>query len=207
MSRISDSYHKHFEKNRLWEQLTWLGVPMWKLPNDAIVLQEIIFETKPKIVVETGTGLGGSALYYASILTLIDSGKVITVDLSETNFPNIPLARKVTQFIGRSDDVCIIKIIKKLTENQSTMVVLDSFHSEEYVLKELELYAPFVTKGNYLVVEDTHVGGNPVDWKWGKGPMEAVKRFIEKSDEFVIDRDREKLIMTFNPMGYIKRIK
>lgn len=208
--RISDPYHIHFENNRLWENLTWLGVPMWKLPNDAMIIQEVIYETKPEIIIETGTGRGGSALFYASILQLIGKGEVLTIDIEykrSSDYHNLFVNRRVTQIIGQSTHSSIIERARKFSSNKSTMVILDSFHSEEYVLEELNLYADFVSVGNYLIVEDTHVNGNPIEWKYKGGPMEAVKKFLKKDTRFEVDKSREKLILTFNPDGFLRRTK
>ena len=206
--RISDSYHIYFEENRLWGNITWLGVPMWKLPNDAIIIQEIIYETKPEAIIETGTGFGGSTLFYASILKLMGGGKVLTIDTTDyfERYKNSNLIGWIISFIGSSIDPDMVKKISELVEGRSTMVILDSCHSEEHVSKELDLYSDLVSVGNYLIVEDTHVGGNPVEWEYGKGPMEAVKKFLGKDKRFEVDKSREKLIMTFNPCGWLRRI-
>ncbi len=85
------------------------------------------------------------------------------------------------------------------------MVILDSDHSRDHVLRELELYSPLVTPGCYLVVEDTNVNGHPVSPEFGPGPMEAVEAFLETTNDFEVDRSREKLLLTFNPSGYLRR--
>jgi cephalosporin hydroxylase len=207
-NRISDPYHIYFEKNRLWENITWLGVPMWKLPNDAMIIQEIIYETKPEVIIETGTGYGGSALFYASIFQLIGRGEVLTIDVGYKKglAHNLFVDRRVTRIIGQSTHPSIIEKAKEFSRHKSTMVILDSCHSEEYVSKELNLYAGLVSVGNYLIVEDTHVGGNPVEWEYGRGPMEAVKKFLEKDKRFEVDKSREKLVMTFNPDGFLRKV-
>ena len=207
-NRVSDEYHIYFEENRLWENITWLGIPMWKLPNDAMIIQEIIYETKPEAIIETGTGYGGSTLFYASILKLMGGGKVLTVGIRDDfkKYKDLNMIDWVLPLIGSSIDLDIVKRISELVEGRSTMVILDSCHSEEHVSKELEIYADLVSIGNYLIVEDTHVGGNPVEWEYGEGPMGAVKRFLEKDKRFEVDKSREKLVMTFNPCGFLKRI-
>ena len=85
------------------------------------------------------------------------------------------------------------------------MVILDSDHSRDHVLRELELYAPLVTPGCYVVVEDTNVNGHPVVPRFGPGPMEAVQEYLATTDAFEVDRSREKLLLTFNPSGYLRR--
>jgi len=209
--KISDEYHKYFEKKRLWETITWFGIPMWKLPNDALILQEIIWETGPDVIIETGTGMGGSALFYASILKLFDNrGIVVTIDKEKkVDFSSMwfPWSDAIVQIIGSSDELSVIREVEKHCKHFNTMVILDSFHSYEYVTKELQIYSRYVSEGCYLVVEDTHVSGHPVEWKYGKGPYEAVQEFLSHNDCFEIDLYRERLEMTFNPHGYLRRVK
>jgi len=210
-SRISDPYHIHYEKNRLWENTTWMGVPMWKLPNDAMIIQELIWKIKPDLIIETGTGRGGSALFYASILYCIGStfSKVLTIDTDSIDQSYIPdnLFDKIMFYRGQSIDPDIISAVKEQVRiSRRIMVLLDSWHSEEYVLQEIDVYSKFVTLDSYLIVEDTHVNDNPVPWDYGNGPMGAVNTFLEKNNNFEIDKNCEKLVMTFNPNGYLKRI-
>jgi cephalosporin hydroxylase len=97
--------------------------------------------------------------------------------------------------------------LKKIVGNQRTMVVLDSAHEKEHVLKEIELYSKFVQKGDYLVVEDTDINGHPVRPEFGLGPMEAVGTFLRKREDFIIDSKREKFMLTSCPKGFLKRIR
>lgn len=216
--RISDKFHTYYEDNRLWENTTWLGVPSWKLPFDAWIIQELIWKVKPDLIIETGTGKAGSAVFYSSIMYCMGiNGYVVTVDVERADrqlLQEIPfhLYRKIAFYTGDSTDPDIVKEIKNswVAAARRVIVLLDSWHSEEHVLKELEMYSDFVTVGSYLVVEDTHVGpppGNPVIWKYAGGPGSAVKKFLEKSDNFCVDESCEKLVFTFNPGGYLRRFK
>jgi len=209
--KISDEYHNYFEKSRLWETITWMGVPMWKLPNDAMIIQEIIWETEPDVIIETGTGQGGSALFYASILKLFDNqGRVVTIDKEKkVDFSSMwfPWWDSIIQIIGSSIDFDVVSEVEKYCKNFSTMVILDSFHSYNHVVRELEIYSQYVSQGNYLIVEDTHVSGHPVEWEYDKGPYEAVQDFLFVNDSFEVDPYRERLGMTFNPSGYLRRLK
>lgn len=218
MVRLSDSFHIWYEKNRMWENTTWMGIPCFKLPFDAWILQELIWTVRPDLIIETGTGKGGSALFYASMMELMkprltDEPRVITVDVNERiyeHFLKIPIHiyNSIEFLVGSSTDQDIVSTVREYAiYANNVMVVLDSWHSEEHVLKELELYSPFVTIGSYLIVEDTHVDGNPVPWNHGRGPMGAVNTFLESNSDFVPDRECEKLMFTFNPKGYLKRIK
>jgi cephalosporin hydroxylase len=204
-----DSFHEFYEMNKLWEKTTWLGQQMWKLPFDAIVLQEIIYATKPDLVIETGTGMGGSALFYASILHLLDNGMVLTIDEKRKfhNFGDTTAANRINFIEGSSIADKTLEHVRRIASGRRCMVILDSWHTFEHVQKELEAYKEFVSLGCYMVVEDTHVNGHPVQWEWGAGPYEAVQHFIEKyPGVFVVDKQRERHMMTFNPSGYLRRM-
>lgn len=210
--RLADSinlYHQHYEKNKLWEKTTWLGQPMWKLPSDAIVLQEIIFDTKPDLIVETGTGHGGAALFYASVQHLIDFGQVLTIDIKRRfhSFGSTTASERIFFIEGSSTEEKTVKLVQdRVRQSNKCMVILDSWHSFEHVRSELDAYWKFVTPGCYLVVEDSHVSGHPVEWEWGKGPYEAVEEFLASyPGRFEVDRSKERHLMTFNPNGYLRR--
>lgn len=203
-----DTYHRHYEANKLWEQTRWLGQPMWKLPTDAIVLQEIIFETRPEIIIETGTGMGGSALFYASIQHLLDHGSVLTIDTARRfhNFGSTTVANRIRFIEGSSVEARTLELVGKEVSGRRCMVILDSWHSFEHVREELAAYWRWVAPGCYLVVEDTHVNNHPVPWEWGPGPYEAAEQFAKDyAKHFVVDRSRERHLMTFNPGGYLRR--
>ena len=213
--RISDSYHKYYEGAKLWKKNSWLGEPCWKLPMDAFVIQELIFNLKPDFVIETGTGHGGSALFYASIMELIGHGEVITCDIEMKHkldeHPLRNITERISFFEGSSTDTWILKQIKELVgETRKNIVILDSWHTCEHVLVEMGAYEAFVGEGYYMIVEDTHAGkiAHPILWEYDNdGPYEAVKFFLEENKDFVTDYDCEKHIMTFNPSGYLRRIK
>jgi cephalosporin hydroxylase len=212
MRAAVDAFHKFYEKQRLWQNTKWLGIPCWKLPFDAFIIQDIIYETKPDYIIETGTAYGGSALFYASLCELIDHGKVITVDIELKHDNYLSQAKKEIkdriQFLGGSStNDHVIKEVSRLTKDSKNMVILDSWHSYDHVRKELDLYAPLVAVDSYMIVEDTHVSDHPVPWEWGKGPFEAVEDFLKENDDFVVDYDREVYFMSFNPSGYLRRVK
>lgn len=210
--KISDNFHKHYEKNRMWENTKWLGVPIWKLPFDAFIIQELIYKVKPDYIIETGTGLGGSSVFYASILELMYHGVVLTIDTDHTKQQlsmcyNAGVVSRINCITGSSIDPDIVKEVSRFTKNKRCLVILDSWHSYDHVLEEMKLYSQFVAVDSYMIVEDTHVSGHPVKWEYGKGPFEAVKKFLKTNNDFVADRECEKFMMTFNPNGYLKRIK
>ncbi len=208
--KISDAFHIHYEQNRIWENTRWMGVPMFKLPFDAFIIQELIYRIKPDYVIETGTGKGGSAVFYASILELIGKGTVITIDIDPSfNRNNIQknLKRRIIQITGDSVSHQVMTKVEAFAAGEECIVLLDSWHTYDHVLRELELYSPLVSVGDYLIAEDTHIN-NPVPWEYeDPGPMEAVKKFLSTRDDFIIDKECEKFGMTFNPHGYLRRIK
>lgn len=212
--RISDDYHKYYEEARLWERNTWLGEKCWKLPMDAFVIQELIFELEPDFIIETGTGHGGSALFYASILELMGHGEVITCDIEKKHNLEDHYMKDVTKRISfiegsSTDSDTIIQIRDLVGGTKENIVILDSWHSASHVLREMGTYEAFVGSGYYMIVEDSHAGkpGTPVEWKHDDGgPMEAIKFFLEVNHDFWVDYSREKHIMTFNPNGYLRRI-
>jgi cephalosporin hydroxylase len=211
--KVSDQYHIWYEKNRIWEKTRWLGIPMWKLPMDAFVIQELIFDIKPDLIIETGTGHGGSTTFYASLLQLINNdGKVITVDIepkaSWHDIHSYEIHSRIYPILGNSVDDSTFELIDEIyRKNETTMVILDSWHSYDHVLKELNKYQDYVSRGSYMIIEDTHVSGHPVDWEHGDGPYEAVEEFLENNIKFVLDRTCEKHGMSFNPGGYLRRIR
>lgn len=209
---LSDSFHIYYEKNRIWEKTTWLGVPILTLPFDIFIIQELIFKIQPDYIIETGTGFGGSALFYASIMKLIEHGQVITVDKVQKSFLDNWTTKQirddlVLEITGDSIDSRVVKIIKDMVKDKKNMVILDSWHTKGHVLKELEAYNEMVSCGSYLIVQDTHVNGHPVPWQWGEGPYEAVEEFLKNHSEFEIDKDCGKFEFTFHPNGYLRKTR
>jgi cephalosporin hydroxylase len=194
----------YFRKTATWADTRFLGVPVAKNPLDLWIYQEIMFETRPDLIVETGTAHGGSALYMASVCDLLGKGRVVSVDIAP--LAGRPAHPRVTFLNGSSvAPETVAQVREQIAGGERVMVVLDSDHSESHVLKELEAYGPLVTPGCYLVVEDTNVNGRPVFRGHGPGPAEAVARFLDRHPEFERDAAREKLMFTFNPGGYLRR--
>ena len=154
--RCVDEYHQFYEQARLWEHSYWFGIPMWKLPFDAMVIQELIYQIRPEYIIETGTGHGGSALFYAGICELLGEGKVITVDIDKKFEPEHVSqhnwADRITFLHGSSTNEIIFRDIEYLCKGKRNLVILDSWHSYDHVCKELELYEELVPVGSYLIV-------------------------------------------------------
>lgn len=187
-----------------WQNTFWLGVRTAKCPFDLWIYQEILCETRPDLIVECGTAWGGSALFMASVLDQLGLGAVATIDVDAA--PERPPHPRISYISGSSTSPEVVAEVRHLAaSSERLMVVLDSDHTRDHVAEELRLYAPLVTSGCYLVVEDTNVNGNPVLPKFGPGPQEAVAEFLAQTDDFGVDHEREKLMLTFNPNGYLRR--
>jgi cephalosporin hydroxylase len=203
--RVIQRFHKYYYNHRVWLNNTkWLGVPVLKNPLDLWIYQEIIFKQKPDLIIETGTYNGGSALYLAHICDLCNCGKVISIDIEQK--PDFPQHTRIEYLTGDSTSEAIQKMVTgQISDDMKVMVILDSDHSYENVRKEIAAYAPLVSKGQYLIVEDTNVNGYPVMPKFGKGPREAVWEFMRNNDEFEVDLTCEKFLMSFNHEGYLRK--
>jgi cephalosporin hydroxylase len=205
---------------------SWMGRPIIQYPQDMIALQEIIWEVKPDMIIETGIAHGGSLIFSASMLTLleacgeIENGQVlgIDIDIREHNRNAIeahPMSKKITMFQGSSiDEEMISKVHEFAKQGKRILVCLDSNHTHDHVFAELRAYASLVSFGSYCCVFDTVIEDMPEgsfpDRPWDKGnnPKTAVWEFLKENDDFVIDKDIEnKILITVAPDGYLKRIK
>jgi len=199
-------YYQAGEAGGTWKDTRFLGVPTWKCPLDLWVYQELLQELAPDLIVETGTAHGGSALYLATLCEAMGHGEVVSVDIGE--WPDRPKHDRITYLTASSTDPAAVEQVAERARGAGTvLVVLDSDHSRAHVLEELRRYAPLVTPGSYLVVEDTNVNGHPVYRGFGPGPMEAVEVFLQETDAFEVDRGREKLLLTFNPRGWLRKVR
>ena len=204
---------------------SWMGRPIIQYPQDMIALQEIIWKVKPDLIIETGIAHGGSLIFTASMLTLleacgeIENGQVIGIDIDirEHNKKAIeahPMSKRITMFEGSSiSDVMIEKVHDFAKQGKKIMVILDSNHTHDHVLAELEAYADLVSVGSYCLAFDTIIEDMPENSfpnrPWGKGdnPKTAVWEYLKENDSFVIDKDIEnKILITVAPDGYLKRV-
>ena len=189
----------------------WMGVPTHQNPFDAWVTQEILYEVRPDFVVECGTFMGGSAAMWAMLLQEINpKGRVITIDIKDQRTPLAKrwhAERKVDFLLGSSTSLKIVAEVSRRVKGKRVVVILDSDHSAEHVLNELRAYAPLVNLGSYVIVQDGVINGHPLNTGTGPGPWEAVHEFMTENAAFAIDRTRERLLVTSNPDGFLKRIK
>jgi cephalosporin hydroxylase len=203
---IQSAFHILFHKlgDQTYQNTWWRGVHVQKCPMDLWTYQEILWETKPDVLVECGTFKGGSAYYFASLMDGMGVGRVVTIDIEDK--PAKPQHPRITYLLGSSTAPEILEKVKSLIRpGERVMVSLDSDHRAAHVQKELELYSPLVTPGMYLVVEDMHFNGHPILPKFGPGPTEAVEAFLKTNPPFERDRTRERFLLTFNPGGYLRR--
>jgi cephalosporin hydroxylase len=191
---------------RTWKNTRWMGYRTMKCPLDLWIYQEIFYELKPDIVIETGVNEGGGAAFIVSILDSIGKGKLITVDIELLE--NRPINQRITYIKGSSTDEKVVQQISSLIQkNQVVLVILDSDHNMPHVLREMEIYSKLVSKGSYMIIEDSNINGHPIMPNWGEGPFEAIQEFLTHNDSFEIEKEREKYYMTFNPSGYLKKIR
>lgn len=208
-------------KHRYSYHFTWLGRPIIQYPEDVIAIQEIIWNTRPDLIIETGVAHGGSIIFHASMLELLGgNGLVIGIDIdirkhNRTAIEEHPLFKRVRLIEGSSIDASVVDQVHQLAQGRSRiMVLLDSNHTHEHVLQELKFYAPLVTAGNYLIVLDTVIEDLPKSlfpdrpWDRNDNPKTAVHEFLKLSDRFIIDKEiQNKLLLTVAPDGYLKCIK
>ena len=203
---------KVFHDLSIWRRMWFHNVPIEKNPLDLWMMQQIIYETQPEFIVETGTWRGGSALYWAHTLNGmgLENSRVLTVDIQDITATAVthPLWKKyVTFFKGSSTAPAIVADIASRVKGHKTLVVLDSDHTANHVLGELHAYSSMVTPGSYLIVEDTHMDGVPTQPDFGPGPLAATQKFLKEggAKDFEQDIAREAMVMTFNPGGWLRR--
>ena len=199
---------------------SWMGRPIIQYPQDMIAMQEIIWDIKPDMIIETGIAHGGSLIYYASLLELIGNGEVlgIDIDIREHNrkeIENHKMFNRIKMIQGSSiSEETFVQVKEMAKGKEKILVSLDSNHTHDHVLQELRLYSPFVNVGSYIVVFDTIVEDLPEGyfsqsrpWGIGNNPKTAVHEFLENNRQFVIDEMIDnKLLISVAPKGYLKRI-
>jgi cephalosporin hydroxylase len=202
---ITTAFHRLYYTNagQTWRTTSWLGYGALKCPLDMWVYQELIFRLRPDLIVETGTHSGGSAHFMATICDAVGQGSIISIDTDLR--PRRPEHPRITYVHGSSVAPDVLAQVAERASGR-VMVILDSDHRRDHVLAELEAYSPFVDEGSYLIVEDTNVNGHPAARSHGPGPMEALDEFLPRHPEFRVDPECERLMMTFNPRGYLVRV-
>jgi cephalosporin hydroxylase len=209
-----------YDYSYLW---SWMGVPIIQMPADVMATQEVIWDTKPDVIIETGVARGGSVLFMASLLEMIGKGKVIGVDIdirahNRESIETHPMSKRVVLIEGGSvDEDTVARVRAEIPAGAKVMVVLDSDHSRSHVLAECRAYGPLVTPGCYMVVADTIVGHMSEEiapkkrsklWFQGNEPLSAMQDYMAECDLFEVDPViNGKLVVASSPGGYLRRIK
>lgn len=199
---------------------TWMGRPIIQYPQDMVIMQELIWDIKPDLIIETGIAHGGSLIFYASILELIGKGEIVGIDIdirdhNRKEIESHPMAKRIKMIQGSAIAPDVVAQVKEHAKGKKTiMVSLDSNHTHDHVLEELKQYADLTTVGSYCVVFDTVVEDLPKGkfsdrpWDVGSNPKTAVFEFLKTNNDFIIDKSIDnKILISVAPDGYLKRIK
>jgi len=199
-------------------ELTWLGRPIIQFGSDMIMLQELIWEVKPDIFIETGIAHGGSLIYTASLFEMIGNGRVIGIDIDIREHNKVailahPMFKRISMIEGSSvADSTILALEKQLESGKKIMVMLDSNHSREHVLNEINLYSKYIPVGSYLIVQDgaqkwvADIPRGKAEWM-DDNPLNAIDDFLKVNSDFVVDETYTRLWITQSPKGFLKIIK
>lgn len=220
LQTAANQFNVESNKAQYSYNFSWMGRPIIQYPQDMLAMQEIVWDVKPDLIIETGIAHGGSLIYYASLLELIGNGEVlgIDIDIRKHNRKEIekhPMFKRIKMIEGSAISAETLEEVKKYAEGKKKIIVcLDSNHTHEHVLEELELYSPFVSAGSYIIVFDTIVENLPEGyfsqkrpWGIGNNPMTAVNTFLSINKQFATDETIDnKLLISVAPKGYLKRI-
>ncbi len=192
-------------QDRLITESTYFGVKAQKSPTDFWLYQEIITSQRPDLIVEIGNYFGGSTLALAHLCDLLGHGSVIGIDISHANVP--PVVRQHPRITLLQGDACeLFPQIEKAAAGKRVLVIEDSSHTYENTLKVLQLYSPLISVGDYFIVEDS-ICYHGLDLGPKPGPYEAIEAFVQENQNFEIDRSKESFLITWNPKGYLKRVR
>jgi cephalosporin hydroxylase len=210
----------HSDRYKYGYYWTWMGLPIIQMPEDIVLTQEIMWETKPDFVIEAGIAWGGSLALYAAFQQLQGFGKVIGIDVTipahnREAILSTPVSNRISLVVGSSSDPEIYnQIVSQIPEGSNILLVLDSNHTHEHVLAELKLWSPLLQKGNYIIVSDTIVEEipeqehRPRPWGPGNNPMTGMREFLKGNDRFTSSNSySDRAFTSFNPSGYLKCIK
>lgn len=211
----------HADKYKYTYNYSWMGRPIIKFPNDMVVQQEIIWDLRPDLIIETGIAHGGSLIFSASMMEMMDiDGEVVGVDIdirqhNRVAIENHPVSKRITMYEGDSTSPEIVSAVAShLDGKKCVMVILDSLHTHDHVYKELNAYSPMVSVGSYCILPDTFIEFFPRGyysssrpWDVGNNPYTAMTQFLAENNLFEIDRARSsKAIITESIDGYLLRI-
>jgi cephalosporin hydroxylase len=222
LDQLSGEWMLEATRARYTYNFAWLGRPIIQMPQDMVAMQELIYAIRPELIVETGIAHGGGLIFYASMLALcgIEAGLVVGVDVdirahNRAAIEAHPMYRRIRMIEGSSVDPGVVEQVRALASGRErVLVALDSNHTHDHVLAELEAYSPLVGAGSYLVVYDTLVEDLPPEFSnnrpWGPGnnPKTAVHAFLKTTNRFEVDQRIEaQLLITVAPHGYLRCIR
>lgn len=219
LKQAADEFNIVSNREKYSYNFSWMGRPIIQYPQDMIAMQEILWDIKPDLIIETGVAHGGSLIYYASIMELMGKGHIVGIDIdirkhNRDAIESHPMFKRISLLEGSSVSDDIVNQAKAFIKPGMTVLVsLDSNHTHDHVLRELELYAPMVTVGSYCVVFDTIVEDMPKamydrPWDVGNNPKTAVFEYLKTHPEFEINKAIDnKLLISVAPDGYLKRIR
>jgi cephalosporin hydroxylase len=203
------------EDRREWAN-SFLGVPLLQYPTDLMTYQRLLYDVKPDIVIETGTAFGGLTLYLAVLLENInEDARVLSVDIQKRDREaglgavRIPqrLMDRIQFFDGSSTDPKIVEQMAAQARGKKVIVILDSLHVREHVLRELELYSALVPRGGYIIVNDTHLSGTNWVMPGHAGPDQAAREFLQTHQDFEVAPARPDFIISCFPAGILTRVR
>jgi cephalosporin hydroxylase len=189
-----------------WTSTTWLGERVESAPTDLVSYQEAICSVRPDWVIETSRGDRGRTLFLASICEMVGHGQVVSVGIGDDS--DRPLHPRLTYVDGRASDPGTVgRVLDLVGADLRSVVILGSRADVPTTVAEFRAYAPLVPVGSFVVVADTIVNGHPVWTGFGPGPNEGVKRILATDGRFISDSAMEKYSFSFNPIGYLRRVK
>lgn len=203
---------------RLMYEPSWMGIPIIQIPDDILMMQELVWKVRPDVIVECGVAHGGSAVFYASLCALVGKGRVIGVDVEIRKYNRVaieahPMAGRIELMESSSIEPSTVAAIRdRVAGAEVVLVVLDSDHSRDHVRAELDAYAPMVTPGSYIVAMDgaqglvSDIPRGKREWR-DDNPLPAIEAFLREHREFVVDPHYTRLLVTANPNGYLRRLR
>lgn len=196
---ISEIWIKQHWNSSLYKSFSWFGFPIWQLPEDLLRLQEAILNIRPDVIIETGLNLGGSSIFFASLCKLMGKGRVLSIDINvlpsiKEKISNTQFADIITLIEGDSVSTNVVNQVNlNLKPEDSVFIFLDSNHTKEHVLDELNIYSKLVSKGSYIVACDgimkilSNTPNGLREWYWNN-PLSAIDEFLKNNNEFSIKK-------------------